>query len=187
MTTVNEQFSQLNKSTVDAALKFAKVSVDSAEQLLALQVSTTKSALDEAAKNMLAMASVKDVQELNALRTKLAEASLEQAVGYSKTVYDLATNTQAKYSTLVESQVTEFQSSLAEGLDKVAKTAPAGSDVAVAAMKSNLAAATAAMDNFTKAAKQMASFAETSVKAAQDFGASAAPKSVFKAPASKRK
>lgn len=180
MTTVNEQFSQLNKSTVDAAVKFARVGVDSAEQLFALQLSTTKSALDEAAKNMLALATVKDAQDLNALRSKLAEASLEQAMGYSKTVYDLATSTQAKYSSLVEEGVADLQTSLSDGLEKVAKTAPAGSDIAVAAMKSNLAAATAAMDNLTKAAKQFASFADASVKAAQDLGTQAAPKAAFK-------
>jgi phasin family protein len=180
MNTVNEQFSQLNKSTVDAAVKFARVGVDSAEQFFALQMNTTKSALDEAARNMLAFATVKDVQELNTLRTKLTEASMEQAVDYSKTVYDLATGTQAKYSSLVESGVADLQSSLTDGLDKVVKNAPAGSDIAVAAMKSNLAAATAAMDNLTKAAKQFASFADAGVKAAQDFGTQAAPKAAFK-------
>jgi phasin family protein len=190
MTTVNEQFSDLNKSTVDTAVKFARVSVDSAEQLFALNMAATESSLDDAAKNMLAMATVKDVQELNALRAKLAESSLEHAMGYSRTVYQLATNAQAMYSSLVEERVASFQDSLVDGLDKVAKSAPAGSDIAVAAMKSNLAAATAAMDSFTKAAKQVASYADAGVKAAQDFGvqaaAKAAPKAAYKAPAKRK-
>jgi len=188
MNTMNEQFSDLNKTSVDAAVKFARVSVNSAEQLFALNMAATKSSLDEAAKNMLAMATVKDVQELNAIRTMLAESSLQHALGYSRTVYELATNAQAQYSSLVEERVVGFQESLAEGLDKVAKSAPAGSDIAVAAMKSNLAAATAAMDSFTKAAKQVASYADAGVKAAQDFSNKAAPKAAPKAAAkAKRK
>ncbi len=186
MNTMNEQFSVMNKSTVDAAVKFARVSMDSTEQLVAFQLNATKSVLDAAAKNLMAIAAVKDVQELNTLRSSFAEASMEQATAYSKNVYDLATSTQAKYSSLVEDGVSDFQTTLAEGLDKVAKTAPAGSDVAVATLKSNLAAANAAMDSFTKAAKQMASFSEAGVKAAQDFGAKAAPKAVFKAPAKRK-
>jgi hypothetical protein len=53
-----------------------------------------------------------------------------------------------------------FQQAFAETVDQAAKSAPAGSDVAVAAMKSQLAAATAAFDSFTKAAKHVASFTD---------------------------
>jgi hypothetical protein len=45
-------------------------------------------------------------------------------------------------------------------------SAPAGSDVAVAALKSSMAAATAAFDTFSKAARHAASFTDAGVKAA---------------------
>jgi hypothetical protein len=51
-------------------------------------------------------------------------------------------------------------------LDKVSKSAPAGSDVAVAAVKSALAAASTAYDSFNKVAKQATEIAEANFAAA---------------------
>ncbi len=48
----------------------------------------------------------------------------------------------------------------------IAKNAPAGSDVAIAAVKSAIAAANTAYDNMTKAAKQVGEMAETNLAAA---------------------
>ena len=53
-------------------------------------------------------------------------------------------------------------------LDKVSKNAPAGSDVAVAAVKSMLAAANSAYDNMNKVAKQATEIAEANVAAATE-------------------
>ena len=50
----------------------------------------------------------------------------------------------------------------------MSKNAPAGSDVAVAAVKSMLAAANSAYDNFTKVAKQATEIAEANVAAATE-------------------
>ena len=50
----------------------------------------------------------------------------------------------------------------------VSKNAPAGSDVAVAAVKSMLAAANSAYDNLTKVAKQATEIAEANVSAATE-------------------
>jgi hypothetical protein len=51
-------------------------------------------------------------------------------------------------------------------LDKFAKDAPAGSDIAIAAVKSALGAATTAYDSFTKATKQATQIAEANIVAA---------------------
>jgi len=51
-------------------------------------------------------------------------------------------------------------------LEKAAKSAPAGSDVAVAAVQSAIAAATSAFDNMRKTAKQVTELAQNNVAAA---------------------
>ena len=58
------------------------------------------------------------------------------------------------------------QQAVTESVDQAAKAAPAGGDVAVAAIKSQLAAATAAFDSFAKAARHVASFTDAGVRAA---------------------
>jgi hypothetical protein len=80
-----------------------------------------------------------------------------------------------------EARFSALQQSMVDGLDQVAKTAPAGSDVFVSALKTGLAAGTAATDNFTKAAKQASAFAENAFKVVSET----AEKTVK--PAAKRK
>ena len=163
-----EQFGDFSKSIVDSAMKFAKVSFDSAERMIALNLEAAKVSLDVTAKNANAATSVKDIQELNGLRTKAGETGLEFFVGYSKNLYDISTAAQAQYSSLVEERVSSFQKTVVEGIDKAAKNAPAGSDVAFAALKSGIAAQASAFDTMSKAGKQVSGFADTAFKAAAE-------------------
>jgi hypothetical protein len=64
--------------------------------------------------------------------------------------------------------VAEWNEGFVSLLDKVSKNAPAGSDVAVAAIKSMLAAGNSAYDNYTKVAKQATEIAESNVAAATE-------------------
>jgi phasin family protein len=171
MTTLNsvaEQFGDLSKTSVDAAMKFATVGVGSAERFFGLNFEATKVGFDVTSKNAKAVASIKDAQELNSLSTKAAETGLEFVMGYSKNFYEIASSAQAQYTSLVEERVSLFQKSMVDTLDKVSKAAPAGSDVFVTAMKTGLAASTAATDSFTKAAKQASAFADTAFKTATE-------------------
>ena len=59
-----------------------------------------------------------------------------------------------------------YTKGVAAWVDKASKSAPAGSDVAVNAFKSTIAATTAAFDQFQKATKQVVSLADASVRAA---------------------
>ena len=174
--TATEQFGNFSKSAIDAAMKFATASFTNAERVIALNLEATKVSLGETAKNAKSFAAIKDAQELNSLGTKTAETGVEFLMGYSKNFYEISTAAQAQYTALVEERVNVFQQSVAETLDKVSKSAPAGSDVAVTALKSGMAASTAAMDNFSKAAKQITAFADTAYKTASDTAAKAAPK-----------
>ncbi|AMS32583.1 MAG: phasin family protein [Betaproteobacteria bacterium] len=168
LNTVAEQFGDFSKSSVDAAMKFATVGVGSAERLFGLNFEATKVGFDVTAKNAKAVATVKDVQEFSTLQTKAAETGLEFVMGYSKNLYEIASAAQSQYTSLVEERVSLFQQSIVDTLDKVSKAAPAGSDVFVTAMKTGLAASTAASDSFTKAAKQASAFADTAFKTATE-------------------
>ena len=69
-------------------------------------------------------------------------------------------------SALAEEAWAAYTKGVAAWVEKAAKNAPAGSDMAVTALKSTVAATTAAFDQFSKATKQVVSFADASVRAA---------------------
>jgi phasin family protein len=161
-----EQFAATNKANVETLLTVANAAFASVERLAALNLNTARTLLEDSIANTKALLSAKDVQELVNLQTNLAQPLVEKAVAYNRSVYEIGAQSQEEISKLIEAQIAELNKNLAAALDKAAKSAPAGSDVAVAAVKSAIAAANSAYDSVSKAAKQVAEIAEANVAAA---------------------
>ena len=166
MYTTPEQLSTANKANVETLLTIANTAFASAERLAALNLNTARVLLEDAVGTAKALMTAKDPQELMAMQSTLAQPSLEKAVAYSRSVYEIATQTQEELGKVFEGQFAELNKNVSTALDKAAKNAPAGSDVAVAAVKSAIAAANSAYDSMTKAAKQVAEMTEANVAAA---------------------
>ena len=161
-----EQFAAANKAAIDSLLSVANTALASAERIANLNLETARAAFEDSAANTKALLGAKDVQEAISIQASLAQPNVEKAVAYSRSVYEISAQTQEELSKMVEAQFGDFQKTVASLLDKAAKSAPAGSDVAVAAVKSAIAAANSAFDNMNKAAKQVAEITEANVAAA---------------------
>jgi phasin family protein len=158
--------SEIGSATVEAAARLSRISMDSAERVMALQMDYAKTNLDRATRAAKALAGAKDVHEFIAVRTRNAESAVESFVGYSRSLYEISSEAQSQLSKLAEERMTTFQKAMTESVDQAAKSVPAGGDVAAAAIKSSLAATTAAFDSFAKAAKSVAAYADAGVRAA---------------------
>jgi phasin family protein len=164
MPTIANPLSDISSVTVDAAARLTRISMDSAERAISVQLEYAKGAVSQATLNAKALAGAKDVQELMALRTRIAENALENIMGYSRSLYEVASEAQTEFSKLAEERMSSFQQAVTQTVDQAARSAPAGGDIAAAAIKSSLAAATAAFDTFTKAGRHVASFADAGVR-----------------------
>ena len=159
-----EQLIAFNKANLEAALRFAGVALEGAERLMELQMKTAKSALSDSIQSARMMTSVRDFDQLAALKDTMVQPSFEKATAYAKEVYDVATATQAEMSKVVEEQVGEVNKQLIATLDQIVKTAPAGSEVGIAAMKQTLAAVNSGFDNLTKVAKQFGEATQNNIE-----------------------
>ena len=166
MYNATEQFAAFNQANVSNAIKLASLSIENAEKLVQLNINAAKLAIAQAVEGAQAAAGVKDVQELMALRAKLAEVGVQSATGYSRTLYELSSEAQAGYSALAEQSWSDYTKGVAAWVETASQSAPAGSDVAVNALKSTFAASTAAFDQFQKATRQVVDLADASVRAA---------------------
>ena len=176
-----EQLIALNKANLEVAMKFAGVAIEGAEKVIDLQLKAAKTAFADSFEGAKALASVKDLQQFAALKDNLAQPSLEKATAYAKSLYDVAAATQAEFGKLLEAQVAEFNKELVDGLDKMVKTAPAGSEVGVAALKSAIGAVNSAYDNLSKVAKQFAQATQSNFEAAASQASASVKKAAKKA------
>ncbi len=149
-----EQLVALNKANLETALRFANVVFQGAERILELQLKTAKGILADGFQSARALANVRDFDQLAALKDTVVQPTFEKATAYAKQVYDVTAETQADVTKLVEEQIAELNKQIVTSLDQLVKTAPAGSEVGIAAMKSTLAAVNSSFDNMTKVAKQ---------------------------------
>jgi phasin family protein len=168
MTTANP-LSEIGRTAVESAARATRISMDSAERAINVQLEYAKGTIKQVTLNARAVSQAKDVQELIALRTRIAENALENLIGYSRSLYEVASEAQSEYSRLAEERMARFQQAVTETVEQAARTVPggSGSDVAVAAVRSQLAATTAAFDSFTKAARNLASYADAGVAASR--------------------
>jgi len=160
-----EQFMQLGKSSLEAALSLANITLQGTERLVGLQLKTAKEAIDEGIKGAKALSDVKSVQELMSLQSTSAQPSLEKAVAYSRSLYEMAAETQTQISKVFEDRMSKVSGELVAAMDKAVKTAPAGSETAIAAFKSAIAAANTAYDTLSKVAREATDLAVNSASA----------------------
>ncbi len=161
-----EQLIAMNKANLESAMRFAGVAIEGAERMIDLQMKAAKAAFADSIESAKTLAAVKDFQQFAALKDNLAQPTLEKATVYAKSVYDLTSETQAEFGKLVEAQVADFNKEVVTTLDKMVKSAPAGSEVGVAAVKSAIASVNAAYDNLTKVGKQFAQATQSNLEAA---------------------
>jgi len=173
MYTATEQFADLNKVNVAQATKLAALALENAEKLVKLNLNAAKIMLANGVEGASAAASVKDVQDLMALRAKYAESGVQTATAYTKSLYEISSEAQAQFTALAEEAWSTYTKDVAAWVEKASKSAPAGSESAVNAFKSTFAASTAAFDQFQKATKQVVSLADASVRAASENAAQA--------------
>jgi phasin family protein len=171
-----EQLVALNKSNLETAVRFAGIALEGAERFIELQLKAAKGVFADGVQQAKAFAEVKDPQEFAQIKSSLMQPSMEKTASYVKSVYDVASATQAEFNKLVEEHVSEFNKQVVTTLDKMVKTAPAGSDVAVAALKSAISGINATYENMAKSAKQFVDLTQANVEVATSQAISASKK-----------
>jgi phasin family protein len=169
-----EQVMASHKANVETLFGLTSKAFEGVEKLVELNMTASRAALADAANQAQSVLSVKDAQELLALQSALFQPLAEKTVAYSRHLYDIASGTGAEFGKAFESQAAEAQKKFVGLVDNAAKNAPAGSETAVAVMKSAVAAANNALESIQKSIKQATELAESNFNAVAANAVSAA-------------
>lgn len=166
MSAIPQQVLARQKAAVNTFVAAQTAVFEGFEKLIDLNLKVVKATLDEVSQKSQQAADLKDAQEVSSFISASAQPSADKALAYSKHVYDIFAGVQSELSKLAEAQITEGRQQVSAAVEQLTKNAPAGSESAVAMLKSSLATATSAYDSLTKAAKQAADVAESNLSAA---------------------
>ncbi|PHV13327.1 phasin family protein [Chitinimonas sp. BJB300] len=156
----------MTQQQLENNLRLARISLDSTEKAVRLQLDAAKQALENTAKNAARLSSIDDMQSALALRAELAEQTTEAFMSLSRNLYELASQTQTEFAKQTETHVSQYQQSFLSSFDQFEKVSPASSDIISSVLKSSVAAGQAAFDSLNKASRQVAEFADASLRAA---------------------
>lgn len=156
-----EQVMASHKANIETLMGLTSKAFEGVEKIVELNLTASKAAMSESAEYAKAVMSVKDAQELLTLQSGLMQPLAEKTAAYSRHLYDIATGSSAEFSKAVEDQAADAQRKFMGLVDTASKNAPAGSETAVAVMKSAVAAANNALESVQKAVKQATEVAES--------------------------
>ena len=169
-----DQILAAQKANLETLFGLTTKAFEGVEKLVELNVTASKAALAEAQSTAQAALSVKDAQELLTLQASLFQPLAEKTAAYSRHLYDIAQGTGAEFGKAFEAKASEAQQAFVGLVDSASKNAPAGSETAVAVMKSAVAAANNAFESVQKAVKQASDVAEANFNAVSTQAVAAA-------------
>jgi phasin family protein len=140
---------------VQQAFAFTTKAFDGIEKLVALNLQVVKATLAENQEIMTKALSAKP-EELFALSTSLAQPAAEKMASYGRHVYEILSGMQGELSSATQAQFHQYQRDTQRLVESLAKSAPVGSETAVAAWKSAVVTASATFEPANKATKEAA-------------------------------
>jgi phasin family protein len=161
-----EQFAATQQANLSAVAGLSQSAFAGFERLVELNMAAGKAAVGESFSNMQALMAAKTPQDLMAVQAALVQPAFEKAVSYGRHMADIANSTGTEFTKAVEGKMAESEQAVKSLVENSLKNAPAGSDAAVAVLKTAFEASQSAAETLKKVAKQAADSAEASMKAA---------------------
>jgi phasin family protein len=163
---VNEQMIQTSKAAFDHYQAVTLASIEGLGKLAELNIATARASIEESLDKARQLMTAKDPKALADLGVAIAKPVAEQAGGYARKAYDIASETGSEIAGLVEKQIADARHQVEATVTQLAASAPAGSEQMVAFFKQAVGAANTAFEQINSAAKQAAKAAEQTVASA---------------------
>ena len=158
-----DQFVALQRQSLESAQAIAMASFAGFEKLAQLNVQAAKASIEESVQKSMSLLETRDVKALTESFSESAQPAGDKFTAYAKHVYEIASETGAEISKVVERQFSEGNRQLTASIEAMAKNSPIGSEGVVTLVKSAVTAANATWDQVNKASRQVVEMTEANV------------------------
>jgi len=176
-----EQIAAAQKANLETLSGLTNQALQSIEKLVELNLAIAKQSLSDSVNNAKKALEVKDIQQLLAHQAEAVQPIAEKIISYSRHLYELAHETQDNFTKSAEKEFAEGQKKINALVEEWTSNTPAGSDVAVQAIKHAIASASNVFETSQKAVKHAVEVAQTNMNTAADT-ATKATSSLAQAP-----
>lgn len=169
-----EQFNSVTKvlfeSQIAAFRELGSKTVKGVEKVIALNTAAAKEYAEESGVAARQLFSAKDPQAFFALAAEQTKLNADKATTYGRRLTEIVSSINADLTKTTEAQIADSKNKVTALVDEVVKSAPAGSEQAVAILKSVIGNASTGYEQLTKATQQAVETVEAQVvKATEQF------------------
>lgn len=180
MTYTAEQLFVTNKANVHAVRGLTIQAFAGMQNLVELNLAASKAVLGDSFGHVQAVLGAKDVRELLALQADLFLSGAEKSAAYGQNVFTIVTSTAAEFTKAVEAKLAEAQTAFGGLVEHLAKSAPAGTEAAMAAFNSAVNASQTVIESAQSSAKKAVEMSESNLTTVANQAVAAATKTAKK-------
>ena len=161
-----EQFSELNRKNMEAAMRMAQLSIENSQRIMALQSDLAKEMFQSGVENAKALTSARDPQAMMQLRTQYAQETTQRMVAAAQQIAEISNAARAEFARLVTEQLASGSQEMTESMQAFMKSLPGQTPNMMESFQQAIATANQAFEQITKASTAaMSSVGETVKKA----------------------
>jgi phasin family protein len=170
MLNFQETLSAATKTNLESQLALitalSSKTFESFEKVVDLNLNVAKASLEESTSAVQQLLGAKDAQEFFSISAAQAQPTAEKALAYGRHLASIASSTQAEFTKAAEAQIAETNRKVIALVEELSKNAPAGSENAIAFVKSAIGNANAGYEQLSKSTKQAVEALEVNLNAA---------------------
>lgn len=168
----NEQFSEIHRKNLEAAMRLAQLSVDNSQRIMALQNELAKDLFEESVHNAKAQTEAGSPQEMLALRAQYAQETAQKVMATAQRIAEVGNETRSEFSRLLTEQLAAGSEEMVEAFQAFFTALPGQNANVMDTVQQAMATANRAFEQMAQASASV-------------FGQAAAPAAKAKAPGKK--
>lgn len=154
MATKQDQFNELQKKNLEAAMRLAQMSIENSQRIMEIQVGAAKRLFEEGVENAKALSSTKDPKGMMELRAHYSQSTTEQMLACAREIAEITARTQAEFGKLVGEQLSTGSTDMFDAMQKMFKGMPIADQNALGAMQTAMDTTRAAFEQMTRASTE---------------------------------
>lgn len=146
-----ENFSELNRKNMEAAMRLAQMSIENSQRVMSLQNELARELFTDGVENARAQSSAKDPQEVLRLRTEYAQETAKKMMAVAQQVAAIGNDSRQTFSRMLTEQLASGSQDMADAFQGFFKSLPGQNTNVMEVMQQAMANANAAFEQIAQA------------------------------------
>ncbi len=151
MTGKNDQFTELNRKNMEAAMRLAQLSIENSQRVVALQNELARDLFQDGVENARAQATAKDPQEVLRLRSQYAQETAQKMMVTAQKVAEIGNESRVEFSRMLTEQLAAGSQEMADAFQGFFRAMPGQNANVLEVMQQAMASANSAFEQIAKA------------------------------------